>query len=195
MGRGGLPSPRRPSSERASGTGGPGGGRSPGERRWRRMVRKAEAYLSTASVYGGGNGDGGGNLPSLPVAASSLSRKPGRRRGSPAGSSRARTGAAPGNAGWEDAHLWAPPPSPAAEGAARSSRPSPRSCPSGVPTPLPPHPSARGSPSLLCCSARHARLLSGHLSPRRHGLCAQSGKSVLTGSLAFVVKVTRGRPS
>lgn len=90
MGRGGLPSPRRPSSERASGTGGPGGGRSPGERRWRRMVRKAEAYLSTASVYGGGNGDGGGNLPSLPVAVSSLSRKPGRRRGSPAGSSRAR---------------------------------------------------------------------------------------------------------
>jgi hypothetical protein len=48
----------------------PRGGASRGRSRWRWMVHRAKAYLSTASVYGGSNGDGGGKLPSLPVPGS-----------------------------------------------------------------------------------------------------------------------------
>lgn len=44
------------------------------KRRWRRMIKKAKAYLSKASAYGGGNSDERGNLPSLPVLGFPLTR-------------------------------------------------------------------------------------------------------------------------
>lgn len=119
-------------ASRTPGIGDTRGGASRGTSRWRRMVHRAKAYLSTASVYGGSNGDGGGKLPSLPVPSSPrppsfpAARAHARGAGSRSLATRARARSATGFAERPlEMKLLPPPPVASSRSATGSSRLSP----------------------------------------------------------------------
>lgn len=74
------PTSRRPQRRPGPGYQGPARRDEPREEQMAADGSQGRAYLSTASVYGGSNRDGGGKRPSLPVPGSpGASRLPGRR--------------------------------------------------------------------------------------------------------------------
>lgn len=79
-GTGRPPTRRRPRRRPGTRYQGPARRGEPREEQMAADGAQGQAYLSTASVYGGSNRDGGGKPPSLPVPGLPPSRPPGRMR-------------------------------------------------------------------------------------------------------------------